>query len=318
MTSRSGRLRSPRERVQTSVTIPDPASPPPDSFDVLNDTADAAEEDADDDMDAADMDLEQFKEFYSLQEDNAPAIHEKVAQIVNGGLLKPMLLNKEFSEILKKYVAAANTPNLKVPKTNNEVWASMKSFQRSRDITFQKLQQLTVKTLILSAQILSDAVTCTGSKSTMNVHEVRKKAIDLCKIQMFSFQELNRKRIQNIRPCLGEQFRGKGRGPQENMDTLFGNNLGEEIKTINDAMRMTKTLKKEQPKNYPATSPPSQTRRGYPPFKRGGFSSRRARTPGSPGYRRGGLSRTDRPTGSETPLTSRSPLSRVYQESSDQ
>ena len=143
-------IKGKRPRSDSDTGIGEPStskiSRPDDARDMFDDLSS-------DDTESVDDSLTALEGFYTEQDTFGAPLEEKLGLILDTGVCKSIseMKKKELSE---KYLTPSNCKNLRVPRTNNEVWKELTKTQRRRDMKFQRTQGLMTKNMIASAQLL--------------------------------------------------------------------------------------------------------------------------------------------------------------------
>ena len=176
--------------------------------------------------------LQSFEQLYA-DEDPGNAVGEKLASII-GKMLRHKAADEKIAAKLKDYKRPANIPQMECTRVNPEIWASLKSKTRSLDIKFQKVQQAIMKATV-------PIVACIESQMKANNADAQAcitRLLDAVAIIGHANYELNLRRRELIRPDLNQQFGSLCSTQVPVTDLLFGGNLPEQCKNIQETNKL--------------------------------------------------------------------------------
>ena len=247
----------------------------------------------------------------SNEELTSGKLNDKVAKLINFYMSeKPC--DAVIEKRNKKYLRPENCEYLKVPKMNQEIWNSIPSYSKKHDLDLQKAQLNLVKGVIPVGQLIDQLYAVKGklSNESFDVDEAIRSLVDTIGFVGAANCAIVQKRKSLLRPKLAPKFQKLCSSSEFSSDSLFGKDLAQEVKTINEMGKLTQDITKPGTSGY---VPPSSYRgrgRGFVPRGRGRFFRRGL------GFGRRGLSHRGRhrfgPYGSFEPLAASVPFYQNY------
>lgn len=212
-------------------------------------TLDALDELSDSDSNSSsgeivDSDLDELVEVFGNNEKTGAKIDEKLANLVDSGLTKKPSSDLRIKEVCEKYPKPENSKNLRVPKTNPELWKLLTKAQRVRDVKFQKTQNLITKSVIASAQLLDTLRTRPVSGKHAISKESKTIVTDILRLTSAAFTEISSIRKDSMKPGLSDQFKPlcSTSSASESTEFLFGDNLSQQIKDLGETSKITSQI----------------------------------------------------------------------------
>ena len=155
-----------------------------------------AEEVEEDEYDA----LKELESFYGAQQVKGTKIDERLANIVDAGLSKGSPCTEKIKEVCERYPTPANTKNIVVPKTNNEIWKLLTKGQRLRDVRLQKTQNLITKSISASVSLLDSVRKAKKSGSKVDLKCVEDTLTDIVRLTSACYSDMNNSRKEENPP----------------------------------------------------------------------------------------------------------------------
>lgn len=280
METRTGRDNSTGNEKEVATEAGESVS---DEFDNLEENlcrGDGGGSEDEDNDDPLSQELKDLEEFFNLPQAHGEKLEESIAPVINNGI--NAVMNKaKIKTVMERHLCPENTPNLRVPSVNPQVWRMLPAHSKTRDVGMQKTQLLVVKNLIITSKLLNVVAIANKAKNKIETSEITPLVTDLLRIGSALFADLSQNRKDAIRPNINNEFQQLCK-PTANSSTefLFGDTLMDDVKTIGDTLRLTKTVTRNKPgfvrndvksKNDGGRMYPSSFR---PQFQRGGKQGR--------------------------------------------
>ena len=174
--------------------------------------------------------VKDLKDIFEGEESTSVNVNEGFAKIINGALRrKPG--EEATKKLLEAYPRPANIENLQVPRTNQDVWDSLRRGSAIVDGNIQKIQALLGRSCSATIQLIDQVGS--GSGGTMESHLA--EVTDIVRGICTSFSSLNQVRKDIVRNELGEPMaRLCSWDTPVGADTLFEGDVGKMIKERED------------------------------------------------------------------------------------
>ena len=180
-------------------------------------------------------------------------IDDKIAKIIDSGLCKK-LSEEKFRSIGEKYPPPGNCNNIRVPRTNHEIWKFLSKSQKSKDIKLQKTQNICTKTITAAVKMLDDVRKAKKEKVELDLKKVETTISDIIRLSSACFSDISDTRKDNMKSGLAERYRPLCNKDDDNQSTefLFGDNLAQKIKDLGESSRIASTIQnqRQNPKNF--------------------------------------------------------------------
>lgn len=220
--------------------------------------------------DSADEDLQELESFFEANSSKGDKIDDRLAIIIDNGLCKK-LREEKIQELGDKYLAPANSKNIRVPRTNPEIWKLLSKAQKSRDMKLQKVHNLVTKIITASVRMLHTLRTARKDGKEINMRDVEATSSDIIRLTSACYIDISSARKESMKSGITEKFRPLcTKDDNENQSTgfLFGDNLAQKIKDLGESSKLSSTLgppyQRRESKNF-------QRGRPYQKFRRSSF-----------------------------------------------
>ena len=227
--------------------------------------------DEEEEEDEISHELKELEQFFNIPESYGEDLHASVAPLIYNGI--STAVNKEkVKEVVEKHLCPQNTPNLRVPRVNPQVWRMLPAHAKTKDVQMQKMHMMMVKSVTITAKLFS-VIIQQQKKGTIATKSVTPLITDLLRIGSAIYTDFSQQRREAVKPYLNDECKELCK-PNEDSSTqfLFGDNLDESVKIINETMKLTKAVTKPRfdarSKNgqgrmfHPSSSRPHQHQRG--------------------------------------------------------
>ncbi|GFR59127.1 hypothetical protein ElyMa_000048900 [Elysia marginata] len=246
----------------------------------------------DDDLEEALVDLE---EYFLQDQQLGEKLNGKIADIVNKGMLTVAHRDK-VKEVVANYPPPANIPNLVTPKMNVELWEMLPNFARTRDLNSQKTVSMVMTMMTISARMMDLLYSDKTSSPTTPYTLLRLLVADQLRLGSAVYADLNQRQREAIKP-INDKYKKLCKQTEHATNThLFGDSLGETIKSMGETMKLTHTVSPHTPRSSSSRGafkggPKNASGRMFPPsrpmvLQRGGRQLRGH--PHNPMQRKGG------------------------------
>ena len=181
--------------------------------------------------------LQQLAEEYCEEEVTGPDVTPESAQLISQIVCRRLPAERE-NEILKKVNRPGNVPILANPKVNPDIWQKKQPKTRGEDLKISRLGDKICKGMIGNAQL---AAKLKGLKAKLRgenkqtVRELAKDAFDNIRIGTMALNEVNQMRRAQIREDLNPIYRSLCNPPKDEDGFLFGSDVTDKIKAINQS-----------------------------------------------------------------------------------
>jgi len=165
--------------------------------------------------------LAEYKQWVKEDEDGPP-LSDGMAHIVDK-LTSTGLEDKELKDRVDKYVKPKTSSSLTRMRVNAEIWSSLSTVARSKDLGLQALQAEMRAGLTAVARL---------ADSLKDNKDLLSTAMDALAILGHVHKGLSMTRREYLRPKLSEECRQVFTLTQPAEGNLFGDNLGQKLKEI--------------------------------------------------------------------------------------
>ena len=181
--------------------------------------------------------LDDISSFFTEEEQWGDEVSEKVAtafkMALNGKGRKDELKN-----ITNKHLTPKNIENLRVPKIKEEVWEFLPKRTIIRDSEDQKVVNLLVRSMSITARLLDMTFSAHSSNSSLDPKDMFELLADKTKIETATFNCVNEARRNKLKPFFKEQFKKICVKKSNSNEYLFGETLADDVKAIKETSSM--------------------------------------------------------------------------------
>ena len=142
---------------------------------------------------------------YDIDETCSADVDAKLAKIVNK-LVRTKLSDEKLKEKLLTCTRPANNENVTATKVNPEVWSKIRSSMRSRDLKFQRLENIVQKAMIPLIKLTDQWMQSEVSLLKLSSENVARTLLDVISLLGHANCELIQRRRDLIRPDLNNQY----------------------------------------------------------------------------------------------------------------
>ena len=157
-------------------------------------------------------------------------------------MVRTKLSDEKLKEKLSSCSRPANCENLTATKVNPEVWSKIQSGTRSRDLKFQRLQNIVPKAVIPLIKLTDQCMKPEFSAQQLSSENVTRPLFDVIALLGHANCELIQRRRDLIRTDLNNQYQQICAEHVGFTDLLFGDDLRKQIQDISATNRMGQKL----------------------------------------------------------------------------
>ena len=154
---------------------------------------------------------------------------------------------EKWDQVISGTIPPENLESLDVTKVNKEVWLKISHGTKSFDLSFQKLQDLILKSICITSNLANEFYGARSS-SKEELIEINSKAIKKCADTAMLLGKLNYDllacRRELIIPELNSSYRQLTFVQGDHPKLLFGDDLPKAIKDISETNKVGQALKK--------------------------------------------------------------------------
>ena len=235
---------------------------------------------------ALDTEISELERFFQINDSSGATIDEKFLPAINAGLLST-IDHEKIQSVLDRHACPKNIPNLRVPMLNQQIWNILPTSARLSDVKLKYFQLLTTKFITATARCLHLLSSAQGSGPSVDIASILPLVADQLRMGSALYTSLSQRRRDAIKPMLQNEFRQLCQAPNTtSTEFLFGDNFSDEVKSIGESIKLTRTVERQRaprPQNF---SKNGQSRTNPPTFRtanqRGG---RQWRSRGARGFR---------------------------------
>lgn len=180
----------------------------------------------------------------------SPAVQQELAHTINKALGSSVdHKNETVKELLNKYERPENCEFLDVPKVEKSIWTSRQTGKdlKDSDKQMQRTQLYLTKGLMPLISIMSK----TFETDSEEAEEIFDLALDAFSLLAYSHRDLSTQRKRMLMPAISSKYKGLcGDDTSITANQLFGENLSEQIKKIDESGKISNKLSKWKNKNY--------------------------------------------------------------------
>lgn len=198
-------------------------------------------------IESGESDDEQWLSLFGKKGDFDQAVTERLAKSINLGLTTEVE-ETTLTDICKDIKRPANIPNLVVPKTNEQVWKSLTSGQRKKDLKLQRTQAIVVKGLCTTVKAINELNSAREERRSTDLKLLRRAMKDTLKLSVTVYTELNQRRLESLSMGLADDYKKLCRKPFISniseggpTDLLFGQKLNDKIKELKEESKVSLT-----------------------------------------------------------------------------
>ena len=242
---------------------------------------DEEEDEIDEDNDIT-QELKELEQFFNMQDKYGDELHNSIAPVIKNSVNTNSNYNnrEKIKKVMEKHLCPKNTPNLRVPRVNPQVWRMLPINAKGKDTTLQHLQHMMVKNITITAKLLNNIVMNNDVKQNKGLIETKTitpLVTDLLRVGSAIYSDCSQLRRETLKPHQSEECRELCK-PNEgsSMEFLLGDNLDESVKSINERNKLTRAVTKPMPFRFDGKPKNYQGWMHYPsPSRTRAYSQRR-------------------------------------------
>ena len=188
--------------------------------------------------------LDDLQRFYGAAETVGADIDSQLADIVDT-LLTSRLPEDKLKEKLSLRIRPGNCASLVATRVNPEIWDKLAPATRSRDVRSQRIQNDTIQGMIAVTEAANTLVRGTRAGETISpgsLTETVKTLVDSLALFGHANQEINQRRRDDQKSDLNQAYKSIGKMDKCHPSLLYGDDLANRVKSINDTNRVAQSL----------------------------------------------------------------------------
>ena len=188
--------------------------------------------------------LDDLQRFNGVAETVGADIDSQLADIVDT-LLTSRLPEDKLKEKLSLRIRPGNCSSLVATRVNPEIWDKLAPATRSRDVRSQRIQNDTIQSMIAVTEAANTLVHGTRSGETISpgsLTETVKSLVDALALFGHANQEINQRRRDDQKGDLNQAYKSIGKMDKCHPSLLYGDDLANRVKSINDTNRVAQSL----------------------------------------------------------------------------
>ncbi|KAK3099174.1 hypothetical protein FSP39_000526 [Pinctada imbricata] len=158
--------------------------------------------------------------------------------------------DKKRSDILDKNLRPENCDVLTPPKVNKEIWTNISSTARSGDLDYQKTQNVVLRAIGSIVNVVDNLLQKDPEGKDEHSTAMVDKLMESVSLLAYANEDLNQLRKNNIKNELNHDFRSLCSSQTPVTEYLFGDNISEQVKTIQDTNKVGKKVS-STPSSHP-------------------------------------------------------------------
>lgn len=152
-------------------------------------------------------------------------------------LIRGVCSNQTQQEEEKVLLPPGNVPELKPTKMNEAIWTALPAKAKSVDLKFQAVQKSLLQGMIKLAYACEALATSKAAAKIPEIQELTEAVTDSLVSFAKTNVELNRKRLDQIKPELNKEYATLCNAVPEPGKDLLGDDVGQRVKDISEAAK---------------------------------------------------------------------------------
>lgn len=154
--------------------------------------------------------------------------------------------DEKRTDLLEKNPRPENCDYLSTPRVNPEIWRKISTTTRSKDIEFQKTQSSLLRAFGPVAYVLEKLVEKDPKGENEEISPLIESLMDTVVLLSMANDDMNEYRRNNIKPDLHTDYRSLCSNQVPVTEMLFGDNIADQLKLIQEANKVGKKVDKYQ------------------------------------------------------------------------
>ena len=158
-----------------------------------------------------------------------------------GRMLKNRLSEERAKTLLDKHLRPSNIPMLVSSRVSQHIWMKLKHERKRMYLRLGQVRERLVKSLLAITRVI---VSLTALKAKVlrdtrkEIKAITKATLEAVQIGTLAIHELNQRRCTEMKYDLHASYRGLCNPPEEEGEHLFGGNLNDRVRELNEVRRM--------------------------------------------------------------------------------
>ncbi|KAK3084722.1 hypothetical protein FSP39_018007 [Pinctada imbricata] len=192
--------------------------------------------------------LNRLSKMYEPSDKTGPAIDDSLAKIVRGMMNKDRddKDDKTREELQEKHLRPENCEILITPKVNKEIWRTLPSSARNKDLELQKPQKLLVTAMLPLISSVDVLIKNDPKGENPSTNILVDNIMDAVAMLSHANDDMNGVRRSMIKPSLNTEYRALCSSQNPITANLFGDNIAEQLKTIQEVNKVGKKINNDE------------------------------------------------------------------------
>lgn len=201
---------------------------------------------------ADDSILEKLSKQFDGKDKYGQPVKEELAKILKGmfsGEKCKADEEKKREDYFEKFKIPENCESLSVPKVNKEIWRSLPAAARNSDFDIQKPQKLIAHAIVPIIRVVDTLIKMDPQGDKDGTNETVNRLMEAISMMAMTNNEINHVRRNSIKPSLNADYRSLCSSQNAVTGNLFGDNITDQLKTIQESNKVGKKLSDDRPKS---------------------------------------------------------------------
>lgn len=198
--------------------------------------------------------LSKLSDKFTSSEKTGPCINSELSKILKS-IVRDRQTKKDDekrrTDLLEKNPRSNNCDYLSTPRVNPEIWRKISTTTRSKDIEFQKTQSSLLRAFGPVAYVLEKLVEKDPKGENEEISPLIESLMDTVVLLSMANDDMNEYRRNNIKPDLHTDYRSLCSNQVPVTEMLFGDNIADQLKLIQEANKVGKKVDKYQSSTKP-------------------------------------------------------------------
>lgn len=198
--------------------------------------------------------LSKLSDKFTFSEKTGPCINSELSKILKS-IVRDRQTKKDDekrrTDLLEKNPRPNNCDYLSIPRVNPEIWRKISTTTRSKDIEFQKTQSSLLRAFGPVAYVLEKLVEKDPKGENEEISPPIESLMDTVVLLSMANDDMNEYRRNNIKPDLHTDYRSLCSNQVPVTEMLFGDNIADQLKLIQEANKVGKKVDKYQSSTKP-------------------------------------------------------------------
>ena len=188
--------------------------------------------------------LSRLTDKFHTTEKTGSAISEGLANLLKS-LIRERACSKKDDERKRNLESNLRPENCEVltpPSVNKEIWSNISSSMRSADLEYQKLQKILLRAIGPIMNVVDHLLKTDPEGKDKTMSFMIDNLMEATSMMAFANDDINNLRKNNIKSELNHDYRSLCSNQTPVTEFLFGDNVSEQVKTIQDTNKVSKKV----------------------------------------------------------------------------